>query len=288
MNKGHLVVSWFLLSAVACGGQIPLNDTGSDSEAAGRHGNAKVGGNAPINNSPASSGGSAGSALAPEPIAATGGPGLLDCPTVDYPGTTSATISLSPDFVRNCGVCHGGSGEGKDRYPALPGKLSQSEFIAKVRAGAANMLSYASEFMSDSLLKQDYEALVTRTKSGANSVHPSFKWTDAEVQEKRAVGLALWRKPDKEDAACANCHSPDAIDLAVIGYPDAAILRRGTLHQPADVTLKIVDFVHAQRRHFKITRPCSPQWNVLQPGGEVLLGNTKRLSDARVIGRTPV
>jgi hypothetical protein len=47
--------------------------------------------------------------------------------------------------------------------------------------------------------------------------------------------LAAWRKQDLSGLACAHCHAPDAMDLAVFAVSDADILRRASFHVgPAD------------------------------------------------------
>lgn len=208
--------------------------------------------------------------------------GILDCPTVPYPGTSitdTTRMTMSEPFTKVCSTCHGGAGEGKGAYPPLPGMLSQADFVARVRAGTANMPAFSRELIDDAALARDYQALKARTQQGIDGTHPSQRWSAAEIAAKRTAGLAIWRKPDSEGAACANCHSPDAIDLAVIGYADAEIMRRGLVHLAASDALAIIDFVHAQRRFFNIERPCSPDWRVFQPGGEVLPGNTFKEQD---------
>jgi hypothetical protein len=193
---------------------------------------------------------------------------------------------LSEPFTKVCAPCHGGAGEGKGAYPGLPGTLSREEFVAKVRGGTANMPAFPSSLIDDAALGRDFDTLRARALAGQgqDGAHPALRWSAAEVAQKRAAGLALWRKPDKEGMACANCHSADAIDLAVIGYPDAAIMRRGLLHLQAGDVLGIVDFVHAQRRHYGVEQPCSPEWRVFQPGGEVLPGATAKEQDQALWG----
>lgn len=200
--------------------------------------------------------------------------GILDCPTSPYPGTSMATANLSQPFAKACAACHGGSGEGFGAYPALPGLLTEAQFIAKVRQGAANMPPASADLIDDATLGRDYRALKIRGAAGGNQTHPALAWSASEIAAKREAGMKLWRKPDKDGMACANCHSPDAIDLAVIAYDDAAVIRRATIHLSLEDALGLVDFVHAQRRHFKIAKPCSTDWRVFQPGGEPLAGQT--------------
>ncbi len=206
--------------------------------------------------------------------------GPFDCPTVPYPGGSEPTPKLSPAFSKVCATCHGGQGEGKQGYPALPGRLSLSAFTSKVRSGTPNMPAFDAAVISDEALSADYEALMRLGSPNGQSIqHPSLSWSSQTVEAKRAAGLKLWRKADKDGVACANCHTPDAIDLALIGYRDEDIMRRGLLHLAADDVIGIIDFVHAQRRHFKITSPCSPDWRVFQPGGTVLAGATAQAQD---------
>jgi hypothetical protein len=62
------------------------------------------------------------------------------------------------------------------------------------------------------------------------------------------------------------------VELAIIGFADDAILRRGQTHVSPEDALVIRDFVHAQRRRLGIARPCSTDWRPFQPGGTALPG----------------
>lgn len=232
----------------------------------------------------------AGGNVAPPALPSASAPalgrGVLDCPTAAYPGSETAAaqpeIALSRPFQVLCGSCHGVVGEGKGRNPSIPGRLGLTEFVNKVRSGTENMPPFAADVISDAELAADFRAL-----SGAKPVsasgphpHPSFAWTDEQVDAAYRTGIALWRKPDPKGAACAHCHTPDAVDLALIAYPDDAILRRALQHLPAEDCVKLVDFVHAQRRRFAISSPCSRDWRPFQPRGEPLPGATVGEQDA--------
>ncbi len=145
MNKSQFAGVWFFSSIAACGGDIH-GTTDDDAVAVADPKGVTGAGNV--------------KAIPDEP-ALVSDVGILDCPTVDYPGTTSATVKLSAKFQRNCGTCHGGSGEGTGPYPALPGKLSKAEFIATVRAGTNNMPSFSPTLMEDRALDQE-NALLAR------------------------------------------------------------------------------------------------------------------------------
>lgn len=94
-------------------------------------------------------------------------------------------------------------------------------------------------------------------------------------------GLELWRKPGRIDggAACANCHGPDGLEIASYKFDDPDIIRRAEVHLSEDDSRGIVDFIHAVRQRYGITKPLDPMSDrPFQPGGMVLLGST---ADAR-------
>ncbi|MEL6187898.1 MAG: cytochrome c, partial [Myxococcota bacterium] len=219
------------------------------------------------------------------PAAPASGTGILGCPTIEPPAyTLGAAPTLSEAFATACSACHGATGQGRPLYPQLPGNLSEAAFIAKVREGSGEgMPAFSTQSISDATLRYDYAALTLLTSQGTASAGPfgnEWTWSEAEVAQARDEGLAAWRKPDPEGVACADCHTEDALDLAVLGYPDDAITRRGRLHLEPDDVAKLVRYVHAQRRHFGIDTPCAPTYRPLQPGGEVLPGETPEAQDA--------
>jgi len=216
------------------------------------------------------------------------GRGLFDCPAVEapvYEDGSAKGVSVSAAFGRYCTGCHGGAGEGQGLYPALPGKLDEAAYVQAVRQGRDNkaMPAFGIDILDEATLRADYAALKTLASNGrkpTQSTASAQTWTETQVNDAYKRGMVAWRKPDSQGAACASCHSPDAIDLAVIAYPDAAVMRRGALHIPADDVLAIRDLIHAQRRRFGIKNPCSADWRPFQPGGEVLPGNTPQEQDA--------
>ncbi|MEM9457612.1 MAG: cytochrome c [Myxococcota bacterium] len=210
--------------------------------------------------------------------------GILECPTVELPPyTRGVDATLTPPFSLSCGSCHGPTGSGFGNYPEIPGELTLDEFKDVVRQGRGLMPAFTEEFITEAQLEEDYAALSVLAEGADDDLLPAageWSWSEAQVQQAYERGLEAWRKPDHDGIACTNCHSPDAVDLAVIGFTDDDILRRSGLHLPAEDAAALVDFVHAQRRRFGIGRPCSKDWRPLQPGGEVLPGDTPHEQDA--------
>ena len=90
-------------------------------------------------------------------------------------------------------------------------------------------------------------------------------------------GLTIWRKsgdPNKDNgAACANCHSPDGLDLAYFDFSKGAILRRGEPHVGKEDAAKIAAMIEAVRDKYQITEPKDFLLDrPFQPGGAVLPG----------------
>ncbi|MEM9875284.1 MAG: c-type cytochrome [Myxococcota bacterium] len=234
-----------------------------------------------------------GPPVPPGPIVGGDGPGeppadavrgILECPTVPRPEYTlgvEVEVPLSTRFTTNCASCHGATGEGRPGYPALSSDLSFDDYLTAVREGPGAMPRFDASVVSDETLRNDYELLRDMAEGApkTRSLGDEWTWSDAQVEEAYARGLTAWRKPDPLGVACANCHTPDAVDLAVLGYEDHDIMRRAALHLPPDDQVALVNFVHAQRRRFNIAEPCSPRYRPLQPGGEPLPGETPEEQD---------
>ena len=96
------------------------------------------------------------------------------------------------------------------------------------------------------------------------------------------ISLAAWRKLDAKGQACASCHSPDGLELAVYGFSDADILRRARNHLPPAEADQIVEQIHQLRDAYHISTPLDPMKDrPLQPGGEMLDGATPMDRDKR-------
>jgi cytochrome c553 len=214
-------------------------------------------------------------------------PGLLGCPTSPappYEGTRYAGTALAGDsglsgtFRALCAACHGATGAGQGAYPPLPGKLDASGFADRVRRGSLGhgMPAFDRAQVSDLVLTEDFRVLARLRAAPPSPAAPrsTAAWTAAQQEEAYREGMKAWRKADANGTACAGCHAPDAIDLAVFAYSDAEIQRRGYLHLAPDDVARVVDLVHAQRQRFGITRPCRLDWAPFQPGGKVLAGST--------------
>lgn len=70
---------------------------------------------------------------------------------------------------------------------------------------------------------------------------------DPDLEARIAEGLEVWRKPGiiLEDAACNDCHAPDALDLAFFDFGDDNIMRRAEPHVGNEDAQKIVGLIHA-------------------------------------------
>ena len=92
--------------------------------------------------------------------------------------------------------------------------------------------------------------------------------------------LDAWRRTDLSGLACAHCHAPDAIDLAMFSIADSDILRRASFHVGAKDAQSILALVQRMRAlHVAAPRDRFTA-RPLQPGGEVLPGATHYERDA--------
>jgi len=185
---------------------------------------------------------------------------------------------LSKGFRSNCAACHGGTGQGIDKYPAIPGTLTREQYIGKVRVGFKEMPAFAASFITDADLGADFNALVSLKNNPGGALAAAGgeqNWSEAQVEAAYTKGLEIFRKAGSIDGqACTNCHSADGVELAIIGFKDDSILRRGQQHLAPEDALVVRDFIHAQRRRLGIAEVCSADWRPFQPGGHVLPGNT--------------
>lgn len=294
-RTGFAQLSLLAVSFTACQGSVGGDKAENDltpfdprepSSLGGRGGSSTEGAGGNASNPSGGSPAMASTPIPNLPLPPIKGTGILDCPAVAYPGTlvvqgVEEVAKLPSTYGTYCAACHGAAGEGRTGYPALTNtKLSSANFASTVRVGKGNMPKFDAAIMSDGDV-QGIFAKVTQKATGGSLVtqHPALSWTAAQIEDKRAKGLAAFRHADERGEACSNCHAPDGIDLAVLAYPDEAILRRAGLHLPPDQALVVLDFIHAQRRHYNITQPCSTDWRPFQPGGKVLAGKTDQEQD---------
>ncbi|HYH96348.1 hypothetical protein [Hyalangium sp.] len=101
--------------------------------------------------------------------------------------------------------------------------------------------------------------------------------TDAELQARYNAGLEAWRYEGVR-GSCASCHSPDAIELARVGYTDADIRRRAATHVDEARVNALVGFIHAQRQRYDMKRLLHPaRFRPLQPAYEPFAAKTASL-----------
>ncbi len=91
------------------------------------------------------------------------------------------------------------------------------------------------------------------------------------------AGLETWRFPGKR-GSCAGCHSPDAYDLARVGYADVDLVRRAIDHVTMDQADTLVAFIHAVRQKFNLQQLLHPaKYRPLQPTHEAFPETTPGL-----------
>jgi len=204
--------------------------------------------------------------------------GIQDCPTVPIEEVAMPAPAAPPSvpklFQTTCASCHGAYGEGLGIIPSLRKVASFEAYLQAVRAPKGKMPLFSATEVTDALLKADWDAIQSAVPPQPSSAaqRPAWlDWTSVQVDEAYARGLAAWRKPNVRGMACAGCHAPDGIDLAVIGYNDADVLRRAARLAEPDVALGALDLLHAQRKRYDFVALCDPiKWRPFQPGGTIL------------------
>ncbi len=106
---------------------------------------------------------------------------------------------------------------------------------------------------------------------------PAAALSDEELASRYSTGLAAWRHEGRR-GACAGCHSPDAIELARVGYTDADIRRRALTHVDEARATAIIGLIRVQRQRYGMTRLLHPaRFRPLQPAYEPFPTRTPNL-----------
>jgi hypothetical protein len=97
---------------------------------------------------------------------------------------------------------------------------------------------------------------------------PANALDEQALAARYSAGLAAWRHEGTR-GSCAGCHSPDAIELARVGYTDEDLRRRARGHVDVDRANAIVELVRVQRQRYGMTRLLHPaRFRPLQPAYE--------------------
>ncbi|HYX36918.1 MAG TPA: cytochrome c [Oligoflexus sp.] len=198
------------------------------------------------------------------------------------------TCTESPEdgrqaYAQFCAGCHGvdakgGSSNGKT-YPQLVNiSKTSDQFKEIVRSGLkGGMPAFSTDRLSDAKISSIYAVLKNELSIGGGKGEciPTDDISPEKMNEYLSVGLATFRKTGHDGLACVNCHSPDGIDLARIGYSDSTILRRALAHVDAEDGQTIVRYIHALRKKNNFTTLVDPKkFRPFQPAGESLPGAT--------------
>jgi hypothetical protein len=99
----------------------------------------------------------------------------------------------------------------------------------------------------------------------ATPYDPNAGLSSLELQRALDAGREVWRTEARR-GACAGCHAPDGLDLAIVGYPDADLRRRALDHVAAPEAEALVAYIHALRQEHRLTRLLHPdRFRPLQP-----------------------
>ncbi|NTX11909.1 hypothetical protein HUA76_14005 [Myxococcus sp. CA056] len=106
---------------------------------------------------------------------------------------------------------------------------------------------------------------------------PANALTEEELAARYSAGLNAWRYEGTR-GACAGCHSPDAIELARVGYTDADLRRRAVTHVDEARASAIIELVRVVRQRHGMTRLLHPaRFRPLQPAYEPFAARTPGL-----------
>ncbi|MCU0653993.1 MAG: hypothetical protein MUF64_01460, partial [Polyangiaceae bacterium] len=99
---------------------------------------------------------------------------------------------------------------------------------------------------------------------------PAAPMDPATLATALAEGQATWYAPGK-GGGCVNCHSPDGIEFAWVGYSDCDLRRRSLTHVTEEQAEKLIGYAHALRQVHQIERPLHPDhYRPFQPAFEPL------------------
>jgi mono/diheme cytochrome c family protein len=251
--------------------------------------------------SPAAPAATSTTATKPAPAGTPAGAGTTLCRTTPEDLSTGVAPRA---FINSCSGCHGVTGMGQTYspnsaygqigYPNLranyPFELVQ-QMVRGGKVSATTMKTPSGQtiplqmpaFTPQRLSDADLMTIYTYISSTPNPNAPPFQyclptpeatWTTQQIQDAYTQGLTAWRTAGAVDQhACAHCHGPDGIDLAMLGFPDSQIYRRAFFHVDQPTADAIVDMVHAIRAKYNIADPPNPlDFRPFQPGGAVLPG----------------
>jgi hypothetical protein len=107
--------------------------------------------------------------------------------------------------------------------------------------------------------------------------HPEKALDEATLAKALDEGLVTFRYHGK-GGACVGCHAPDGYDLARVGYSDADIRRRALDHVDEPRADILVNYVHALRQKYNMTRLLHPaKYRPEQPGFDTFEATTPGL-----------
>jgi hypothetical protein len=195
--------------------------------------------------------------------------------------SASGTVpSLVPRaYVDSCQGCHGEKGAGTSVAPAVKKSYDYDEFVTLVRAGKMDkgwMPAFDKQHFDDDSLRRAYAYLTQSALTETGKCRAETAFTADQQQEMYQRGLAAWRSRNTafDNAGCFQCHGPDGLTFAYVGFSDGDILRRANRHVEPAKAFDVVDMIHALRQKYSLPRRNPAVVRPLQPGGFVTAGAT--------------
>jgi hypothetical protein len=172
-------------------------------------------------------------------------------------------------YTRYCADCHQPDGTGKGDIPALI-HFPLDRLLAGTRRGfSLKMPAFERSLISEAALSQ-LKANWSQTPIDAEQTETCLPELPLDTTRWKEKGLAAARRPDALGQACVNCHAPDLLDIAMVGYDLGTVARRALLHVDETDAKALVQYVDRLRTERNLPERDPAQFRPFQPGGAPL------------------
>lgn len=219
----------------------------------------------------------------PAGVSPTPAPAQSCVTQLDASGTVPTLVPAA--YLNSCSGCHGPNGAGSALYPSIVNNHTLADLTSFVRGGKTGTYGVMPQFdeahLSSDDLRRIYAYLSKQPIVETGECTTIARMSDDVIAQNIAAGLIAWRKTETghDGVGCFECHGADGLTFAYMGYYDGDIMRRAAAHLDEADYISIVDMVHALRDKYSIIKRDPFVARPLQPGGEVLAGNSAQARD---------